>query len=540
MALEINIDFNLINTSLFLMNQHHGVIAAGHELTVQAAETILQNGGNAFDAVIAAHLAACVAEPVLSSLGGGGYLMAQQTSGHCLLYDFFVQTPLSKRAPEQSNFFPINADFGTVQQEFNIGWASIATPGTVKGLFSIHKDLATMPMTELAKPAIDLARNGTEINSFQAYIFEIIQAIYSFNPDTRRIYSSPTQPDKLLQPHDLFRQPELADSLECLALEGEGWFYRGDIAQTVSKLCRENGGHLDYQDFINYQVVKHQPLSIKYRNAQILTNPAPSAGGTLIAFALKLLETFSLQQHNAADPVYLDLLAQVQAMTNKVRVDTILRQNRDDSHHTVLDPAYIQQYKAQIINRPLCSRGTTHMSIIDKQSNIASLTTSNGEGCGYVIPGTGILLNNMLGEQDLNPQGFHQWPTDQRMTSMMAPSIAYLADGTRIATGSGGSNRIRTAILQVLINLIDFDMPLEAAISSPRINYENAMLNIEGGLDPEFIKPLLSAYPQYKLWESRNLFFGGAHSVSLGPKGFVGIGDPRRGGFGQVVEGSSE
>lgn len=517
------------------MNQQKGVIAAGHEATVNAAATILQNGGNAFDAIVAAHLAACVAEPVLSSLGGGGYLLTHNAEGESVLYDFFVQTPCSQRVADETDFFPISADFGTVQQEFHIGWGAIATPGTVKGLFTVQKDLCSMPMTELVQPAIELARTGVDTNSFQAYIFDIVQAIYLFNQETRNIYASTSRPDKLLQTHDLLQQPDLADSLECLAKEGEALFYLGEMAQNVSRLCRESGGHLEYNDFQNYRLIKRKPLNVPYRNARLLTNPPPSSGGTLIAFALKLLETFQLSDYKFGGPEFLDLLARIQDMTNKSRVDDALREDGVLSAYKHLDPSQINNYRKQIINRPLCSRGTTHMSVIDHQGNIASLTTSNGEGCGHMIPGTGIMLNNMLGEQDLNPNGFHLWPVDERMTSMMAPSITFLPNQTHIAIGSGGSNRLRTAILQVLINLIDFHMPLQKAINSPRIHYENELLNIEGGFDLELVHPLLSAYPKHKVWDGRNLFFGGTHSVSISPGGFVGFGDPRRGGFGCVV-----
>lgn len=512
-----------------------GVVAAGHEETARAAELILKDGGNAFDAVVAAHLAACVVEPVLSSLGGGGFLLAHTSEGQSALYDFFVQTPLHKKESQETEFFPISADFGTVQQEFHIGRGSIATPGTVKGLFAVHNELCTMPMTCLAEPAIELASKGVSLNAFQAYIFDVIQAIYLFNADTRSIYGSVEGKDRLLRKGELLKQPELADCLGELAREGERFFYQGEIAHAVGRLCAEGGGHLGTEDFNSYQVVKRNPLSISYRQASLLTNPPPSSGGTLIAFALKLLEEISLANYSYGNADYLDLLTRVLGMTNKARVDTYLDNSKHHPGDLLLNPEYLAGYLAEIRGRALCSRGTTHMSVMDKQGNIASLTTSNGEGCGLLVPGTGIMLNNMLGEEDLNPHGFHQWSSNQRMTSMMAPSVVFLPDGRRIALGSGGSNRLRTAILQVLLNLIYFGMTLEDAVSSPRIHFESDLLSIEGGFDQDVVKSLLPGYPKHKVWEKRNLFFGGVHSVSVGPDGFAGIGDPRRGGVSIVV-----
>lgn len=512
-----------------------GVVAAGHEQTAKAAAFILAEGGNAFDAVIAAHLAACVVEPVLSSLAGGGFLLARTATGDNTLYDFFVQTPLSKRAVADTDFFPISADFGTVQQEFHIGVGSIATPGTVKGLFEVHRELGSLPMTVLAEPAIELARAGVAMNAFQAYIFDIVKTIYLKYPETQKIFTSKVRPGCLLQQGEMLYQPELADCLEVLAKEGDAFFYRGEIAGAVTRLCAERGGYLDSKDFEQYRLVKRTPLSIAYREANVLTNPAPSSGGTLIAFALQLLQSFDLSGYRYGSAPYLDLLANVQDMTNKARIDAYLNENSPHPAEHVLDPEVLETYRSQIKTAAMCSRGTTQISVIDGRGNIASLTTSNGEGCGLFIPGTGIMLNNMLGEEDLNPKGFHHWPTDQRMTSMMAPSIVTLPDKRQIALGSGGSNRLRTAILQVLLNVIDFKMPLDQAVTSPRLHHEGGLLSVEGGFADVAIAQLLKNHPNYQVWPGLNLFFGGTHSVSRSADGFFGIGDPRRGGVAMEV-----
>ena len=175
-------------------------------------------------------------------------------------------------------------------------------------------------------------------------------------------------------------------------------------------------------------------------------------------------------------------------------------------------------------------RGTTHFSVIDAQGNVASMTVSNGEGCGSIVPHTGVMLNNMLGEQDLNVGGFHLWTENQRMTSMMAPSLIQTAGGHLVATGSGGSNRIRTALLQVIMNLTEFDMDVTRAVTRPRIHLEGTKLSAEGGFSSTQIDRLMADYPDHELWAERNLFFGGAHTVMAGEAEFAGVGDPRRRG----------
>ena len=517
------------------MRKSRGVVAAGHKETAKSAEIILREGGNAFDAVVAAHFAACVVEPVLSSLGGGSFLLAGTSGGQQTLYDFFVQTPKHKRSQSVTDFYPISADFGTVQQEFHIGLGSIATPGVVKGLFTVHDELCSMPMSRLVEPAIKLARDGVEINPFQAYIFDVVHPIYESSRQTLKNYSADGVTDRLAAEGEVLKQPELADLFEVLSQEGEALFYQGEIANQMVRQCRESGGHLTKTDLASYQVIKRNPLSVCYRNTKVLTNPPPSSGGLLMAFALKLLEDLELEQYGFGSARHLDGLAAVLGMTNKARIEAQLDDTEHRPNERLLSSSCLADYKQQIKGRPFCSRGTTHLSIMDREGNIAALTTTNGEGCGHLISGTGVMLNNMLGEEDLNPHGFFLWPQDCRMTSMVAPSILLLPGDKQIALGSGGSNRLRTAILQVLINRLDFGMNLEQAINSPRLHYENDRLSIENGFDPVEIEQLLKHYPDHRLWPDRNLFFGGVHSVERNSDEFIGIGDPRRGGVSLVV-----
>jgi gamma-glutamyltranspeptidase/glutathione hydrolase len=211
------------------------------------------------------------------------------------------------------------------------------------------------------------------------------------------------------------------------------------------------------------------------------------------------------------------------ADTNVARHDGML--NRSARYQRLL-----AEYRAAVAGHPVNNRGTTHISTIDSAGNLASMTLSNGEGCGHLLPGSGIMLNNMLGEEDLNPDGFNRWPCDVRVSSMMAPTLAY--DHNRlVAIGSGGSNRLRTAILQTLSNLIDFNMSPEIAVNAPRLHIERGHLDIEPGFEETSVAPLLQAYPQHRRWSSHNLFFGGTHTVCWDGRQFTGAGDPRRGGL---------
>ncbi|MBL6932109.1 MAG: gamma-glutamyltransferase [Rhodospirillales bacterium] len=505
-----------------------GVIAAGHEETAKAAQIILEEGGNAFDAVLGALCTACVAEPVLASLGGGGFLLAHPAAsgGKTLLYDFFVQTPKHRRPLDEVDFFPIMADFGEAQQEFHIGLGSMATPGVVKGMFAAHKDLSSMPMARIVEPAIKLAREGVAVNRLQGYIFSIVEKIYISNDISLKAYGDPSRPGELVREGDTLAFPAFVNTLDSLAREGQDLFYRGEIAQSIAADCQQGGGYLRREDFEAYQLERRKPLELSYGDARILTNPPPSTGGILVAFALALLQGSDHAVEGFGSAAHLKKLANAMMLTNEARVESHLEVD------TLLDPVFMDMYRSRIQGHPHARRGTTHISIIDADGNAASLTLSNGEGAAYIAPGTGIMINNMLGEEDINPHGFNQWPKDIRMCSMMAPSLIRRLNGEIMALGSGGSNRIRTAILQVILNLIDFRMPLTAAVESPRMHFEDGLLSIESGFPETGLATLQNHVDKIKSWSGQNLFFGGVHAVRFDPANgeLEGVGDPRRGG----------
>ena len=504
------------------------VVAGGHALTVGAAEDVLRAGGNAYDAVIAALATSFVAEPVLSSPGGGGFLLAVPAGERPRIYDFFVQTPRRRRPRGDVEFHPVMADFGPARQEFHIGRGTVATPGIMRGIAEIHTDLATVPLRELVAPACRHATEGVVLSGMQASLQGVVEAIIGASEASRAVFSSVEAPERLACAGERLVNPMLADALEAVAIEGADLFYRGEIAVSlVSDMA--SGGHLGAEDLAGYRVEKREPLSLEYRGARVLTNPPPSSGGALVGFGLDLLRAHDPGAGAFGSAAHLGLLAAVMQATSAARIEHSI------ASLAALDDASAARWRAQVAGRSRAFRGTTHVSIIDGAGSIASATVSNGAGSGYVIPGTGIIMNNMLGEDDLNPGGFHRWAPGERMTSMMAPTALAWRDGHRVATGSGGSNRIRTALLQVLVDLVDFAMEVEEAVAAPRIHVEDSFLSIEGGFDPERIARVLEAWPEHQVWETASMFFGGAHTVASGPRGVEGAGDPRRDGACAIV-----
>lgn len=510
------------------MKQTHGVVAAGHQKTAEAGAEMLRNGGNAFDAAVAASLASFVAESALTSAAGGGFLLAHTQTGNNILFDFFTQTPCQKRNYQEVDFYPVEINFGGAIQEFQIGMGSMAVPGNLAGLFQVHKKLGRLPFHVVAEPAIDYAKNGIKLNHFQHYCLTSIVKPILIDEREGQQYYRPT--GELIELDSLLFQQEFADTLSYLVKKGIKEFYRGEIAHQLVNDCQKLGGYLTIDDLKNYQVIERKPLMINYRGTSLLTNPPPSSGGALIAFALKLLEKIDLAEVGFGATEHLEILAQVMQLTNEARKDgydaNIYQENIAQQF---LSDEHFLPYGQQLTTNKWGS--TTHLSVIDGEGNAASVTTSNGEGSGYVIPGTGIMVNNMLGEEDLNPQGFHNWQENVRISSMMSPTIVLKNNQPEIVLGSGGSKRIRTAILQVISNIVDFKMSVQAAVDNSRVHWENNLFHLEPGFQENLNTLKIPTDNQLIYWQQKNLFFGGVHTVLKTEAGRLeGAKDQRRDG----------
>ncbi len=502
------------------------VVATGHELVSGAAAEILRAGGNAFDAVVAAGFAGAVAEQTLTSLGGGAFLLARTAGGgrgpEEIFFDFFVDTPGRGLGHEvEPHFFPVTVDFGGSKQDFNIGLGSIAVPGILKGLLHVHQRLGRMDLADVLFPAITLAR-GHELNEFQAGFLHLLHPIMTMTATGRRLYEPG---GRYMQPHDTLVNGDMAAFLEQLVHDRGESFYQGEIARKIDQDMREGDGLLTYEDLAGYQVIERKPLRASFRGRTLLTGPPPSLGGSLIALSLALLEDMEVPA-SWGSPEHL------LRTTGLMQEVELLREQGVCTPEALA--AYLAEGKIPESTRRirLFSRGTTHISIADHQGNVASMTCSNGEGSGYFAPGTGVMLNNMMGEDDLHPEGFHSAPAGQRVGSMMSPSLLLHGDEVELVIGSGGSKRIRTAMTQVLTQLIDFNREPELAVQSPRLHFDGEVLQLEPGFAAESIAALKQALP-VNVWQEQSMYFGGVHIVVPGR---CGVGDSRRGGSVAVVD----
>jgi gamma-glutamyltranspeptidase/glutathione hydrolase len=479
-----------------------GVVAAGHPLTAQAGAQVLREGGNAVDAAVAATLTSFVTEPLLTGLGAGGYMLVAGAGIAPSLLDFFVQAPTRLGDGSEAELHGIDVSFGDAAQRFHVGPASCGVYGTPAGVCEAIERWGTITLAQLAAPAARLASEGVRLNAGQAYIAEILTGLLTSTPECAALWAPE---GRVLREGEMLVNPELADALLRLAEEGAEPFYRGDIAGAVCDWLSARGGSLRREDLSGYQALAREPVVIGYRDRVILTNPPPSAGGTLLAYALGLLD------RGPTPPTLSGIVAAMSAAQSERTAEFV--EGLDEER-------FLERFMGSRLG------STTHISVIDAQGLACSTTCTNGEGSGVVVPGTGLHLNNVMGEEDLNPLGFHLHPAGRRMPSMMAPSVVMREGEVELVLGSAGSNRIRSALLQTVVAVVDHGMSAQQAVDAPRVHYEDGVVFAEPGIDLRGLDDEANVVR----FGALNLFFGGVQAAMRRDGTLSGAGDPRRGG----------
>lgn len=485
-----------------------GVVAAGHPVSAEAGAQVLRAGGNAVDAAIAAMLASWTAEPLLTGPGAGGYLLVAGSDVEPTLLDFFVAAPgLGPEARSaQAALIPVSVSFGDAVQIFHVGPASCGPYGNPAGIVEASRRWGTVPLDQLTAPAARLAREGVVLNEPQAYVFEILAGILLSTPEVRAVFAPGGRP---LRAGERFRFGEMGEAIERLGAEGADPFYRGDLADAVVDWLDDRGGVLTPTDLADYAAIPRAPARISYRGREVLTNPPPSAGGVLLAYSLGLLD-------RAPSPPPLRAVVDAMDAAQTARTDAFVA--------GLDEPGFLDTFLAMRLG------STTHLSVVDRDGLACAVTCTNGEGAGVVVPGTGIHMNNIMGEEDLSPMGFHTAPAGRRMPSMMAPTVVARdgAGDVEAVLGSAGSNRIRSALLQTIVGIVDHGHDAQVAVDAPRAHYEGGVVYAEPGVPVGELERAGRAVAPFR---ARNLFFGGVQAIRRTPDGALsGGGDPRRGG----------
>jgi gamma-glutamyltranspeptidase/glutathione hydrolase len=511
------------------------VVAAGDPQTARAGADLLGQGGNAVDAAVAAAFAAFVCEMPLCSPLGGAVMLLEPPGEQPHAVELFARTPgLGGTRATVLDFVDVEVCFGAATQVFHVGRGSAAVPLALPGLIEAHRRWGSRPLEAVLEPAIDLGRKGYVLGPGVAMIFQILTPIAGRSAECRALFADGNEIAR--QGARLFNR-DLAGTLEAVARKPRC------VAELYRALASEfgpgAGGSITLRDLAEPRMVEIAPIRVAHRSWELFTMPAPSTGGALVALGIRLLEGVGGYRFLSNDHV--SRIAHVQELLLAERREHFDQCRGDaDAVRALLDEPRIQALRARLSTgtaagpeNPLGS--TTHISVIDEHGGAVAITLTNGEGSGHVLSSTGMVVNNLLGEEDIHPHGFHQDPPGRPLSTMMAPTL--LRRGSdRVVLGSGGSNRLRNAILQVLVGLVEHGVDPERAVRAPRLQLEpgkeRPRIAFEAeGLDPEIARSLCAAYPDDpRVFEKLNLYFGGTHvALRLGDE-FSGAGDPRRGG----------
>ncbi len=475
------------------------VVAAGNPLTAEAGAAILRQGGNAVDAAIAAGLAAFVAEPLLASAGGAGMMVVSLSDGREHVVDFFSPVPGLGGMPTKRDFLPLEIDFGAASQVFHVGRGSAAPPMALSGMAEASRRFGRLPLEMLIEPACELSLDGATVSPESADVFSLLWPINQLSPDTMAAYSATDAPPRPGTRHPM---PGMVRVLEAFA-------HHGGTPPEVEEAILEGfglhaGGCITPQD-LRHPVQVVEPRTFELGGWRVMTSPR--IGGELVRVIASCLAGQPAPSH----PEEVCRLAE----------------------------ACRQGHRAQVHYADSLLGSTTHISVLDAEGSAASVTLTNGEGCGYLIDGTPIQLNNFLGEEDLNPAGFFRYPPGTPLPSAIAPTIARGPDAV-LALGSGGANRIRSVVSQVLHRVVIAGKDLEEAVLAPRVHAEEDAVWLEMADRPEpaeTLHALHTSFAQVYEFPTRAFFFGGVHAALARDDVLDAVGDPRRGGCVVRVQG---
>ena len=469
----------------------NGMVVSASDLATKVGVQILKAGGNAVDAGVAVGFALAVTYPYAGNLGGGGFMVLHLKDGKNTTIDFREKAPLSAKKDmflnEEGNYIPKLSQSGVT---------SVGVPGSVAGLIYALKKYGTMSLEQVIQPAIDLAKTGFILDKQMANSFKRTLPKFLKYKSSEKIFSKNGLPYK---EGDLFIQKELAGTLEQIKVKGADGFYKGKVAELLVKQIKKNNGYITLEDLAKYKPIERKPILGSYRGYKIVSMPPPSSGGIALVELLNILENFSFEKNEWGSSKYINKL--VEAM-KYVYADRTYKLGDEDFYPVPKKELISKKYAKTIFNKLTKiatpsneilkgisagrkeSMETTHYSIYDKEGNAVSVTTTinSAYGSKIVVDGAGFLLNNEMDDFSAKPGEPNQFgllgseansiQPEKRMLSSMTPTIVLKNENPYLIVGSPGGSTIITTVLQVILNVIDFNMNIQEAVDAPRFHHQ--------------------------------------------------------------------
>lgn len=531
-----------------------GMVSTSHPLASEIGADILRKGGNAMDAAIAVQLALNVVEPMMSGIGGGGFMMVYDAEA-----DETTIVNSRERAPAGATpdmFLNPDGSIIPFQERVRHG-NSVGVPGTLKGLEAAHEKWGTKPFQQLITPAFQLAQNGFSVDRQLALQVESNKEKLA-GTAAKEVFLPEGEP---IKEGDWLVQKDLAKTFKLIRSHGSEVFYDGEIGEALAATVQDFGGSMTIEDLQNYEVTEDEPVWGEYKGYDIASMPPPSSGGLFLLQMLKTLDGFDISQYDrrskevyhllaeamhlsyadrgayAGDPEFVEVpmtgllhpeyIAERSALIDINSVNTN-PQPGDPWRYENVDPNYsvVKQNDEKDIGE------TTHFTVADRWGNLVSYTTTIEQvfGSGIMVPGYGLMLNNELTDFDARPGGANEVQPNKRPLSSMTPTIVFEDGKPIMSVGSPGGPTIITSVLQVVLNVMDYEMGLEEAIAEPRI-YTNAInsYRYEEGISDEVISELNAMGHQFP---ASSELIGNVQSILIDYENgeYVGVADARRDG----------
>lgn len=531
-----------------------GMVSSQRMLSSQIGADILSQGGNAVDAAVATGIALAVTLPRAGNLGGGGFMLVHLAeSNKTVAIDYREMAPA---AAHRDMFLDKNGDVDNKKARFS--HLSSGVPGTVAGLAHALEKYGTMSWKQVVQPAIELAEKGILVSYDLSQNLKKRKAWLTANQATAEAYYKANGVP--YEAGEVLVQPDLANTLKRLAKYGPKEFYQGETAKLIAADMKKHGGLITMQDLANYKVAEREAIRTNYRGYDVVSMPPTSSGGIHIAQMLNILENYSVKENGFGSASNVHLMSETMKLAYADRSEYLGDPDHFDvpvkgltsKEYAKTLTSKINQNKATPSSKikpgnpaPYESPDTTHFSVMDKYGNAVSntYTLNFSYGSGIVIPGTGILMNNEMDDFSSKPgvpNGFgliggeaNSIQPTKRPLSSMTPTIVFKDNKPYVVVGSPGGSRIITTVLQVIMNVIDHDMGIAAAVNAPRIHHQwlPDRLQLEPGFSPDTIK-LLKGLGQ-NVVESQTM--GSVQSIMYKDGYFFGVSDPRRPGAGTVA-----
>jgi gamma-glutamyltranspeptidase/glutathione hydrolase len=525
----------------------NGLVVSATQQASEAGVEMLKRGGNAVDAAVATHFALAVTYPAAGNIGGGGFMVLHLRNGEQQTLDFREVAPTStdKKDYVDSNGEPND---NTVK-----GPLSIGVPGSVHGMLKALQQYGTMPVDLVLEPAIKLAREGFHLSYEEARRLNRTRDTFLEYESTSKYFVKSDSTD--YSEGELFVQKDLARTLERIAQFGIPGFYNGITADLIERQMQQLNGNVTREDLSGYKSVWRKPVSFKYHDFDIISMPPPSSGGIALAQMLNMIEPYPVDSYDWNGKDYLHLLTEAQ------------KRAYADRAYFLGDPDHVSQPTPLLINKSYAKKRmnnfkwdkatpadeishgdvpyfeesleTTHFSVIDNQGNAVSVTTTlnSGYGSKIVVDGAGFFLNNEMDDFSVQPGVPNQFgliggkaneiAPNKRMVSSMTPTIVLKDRKPYLILGTPGGSTIITTVLQVFLNVTEFDMNIQQAVSAPRVHHQWRPEEIY--VDPYAVSPTVKRELMQlgHIFAERGYYVGRADCIQIKDGMFYGGADPR-------------